>query len=303
MSQGFADLRLNGSHSGDEGFWPSFTDVMMVIVMIFLLAMVTLLVKNMDLVHQLRSSLEAERAATMQADSTTDINTALNQRLQRLEEEAAMLRMRLMNLSEEHGRSLTELKASEQENMQLKSSLATLTGVRDTVLAEKKLLEQKQEALSASLLQREQELALRSQALEAQQHQYQLQLEEIARLTSSKLSQADRLSKLEAEYASLDVKYNKLIRPSRSTVGKHVVFVRYQKQDGILRIDLKPSDETPYRQVSGVDLHKQLDKLKEQHGKQLYVRIVFPDDSGLSYTEAWNLTESLLNMYDYYYQE
>ena len=61
---GFTDLRLNtGSHEVQEGFWPSFTDIMTVVVMIFLIAMVVLLVRNMELVSQLRSTMEAERVA------------------------------------------------------------------------------------------------------------------------------------------------------------------------------------------------------------------------------------------------
>ena len=203
MQQGFVDLRLNGDHSGDESFWPSFTDIMMVIVLIFMLAMVTLLVKNIELVHQLRDSLAAERAATMQAHSTTDINTQLNMRLIRLEEEAAMLRMRLINLGEEHSRSVEQLKASEQQNSQLKASLHAFSAERDSVLSEKRALESSSMELAATLQQRDQELQKRQQELALQQQQYQLRLAEIASLKNSNDTQVDRLSKLEAEYANL----------------------------------------------------------------------------------------------------
>jgi len=303
MQQGFIDLRLNGDHSGDESFWPSFTDIMMVIVLIFMLAMVTLLVKNIELVHQLRDSLAAERAATMQAHSTTDINTQLNMRLIRLEEEAAMLRMRLIDLGEEHSRSIAQLKASEQENSQLKVSLQNMSGERDSALSEKSALESSRMELAATLQQREQELQKRQQELALQQQQYQLRLAEIASLKNSNDTQVDRLSKLEAEYANLEIKYNKLIRPARSTLGKHVVLVRYHKQDGRLFMEIKSLSDADYVAVSGTELHKRLAGLQKEYGKKLYVRIIFPDDSGLSYTEAWNLTESLLSMYDYYYQE
>ena len=39
---GFVDLRLNGQDNQlqEEGFWPSFTDIMTVVVMIFMMAMV-----------------------------------------------------------------------------------------------------------------------------------------------------------------------------------------------------------------------------------------------------------------------
>jgi len=303
MQQGFVDLRLNGDHSGDESFWPSFTDIMMVIVLIFLLAMVTLLVKNMGLVHQLRDSLAAERAATMQADSATDINTELNMRLQRLEEEAAMLRMRLIDLGEEHSRSVAQLKASEQENTQLKSSLNAVTGERDNALSEKSVLESSRMELAATLQQREQDLQKRQQELAAQQQLYQLRLAEIASLKNSNDTQVDRLTRLESEYANLEIKYNKLIRPARSSLGKQVVLVRYHKQDGKLLMEIKSLTDTDYIPTTGTELHKRLAQLQKEYGKKLYVRIIFPDDSGLSYTEAWNLTESLLRLYDYYYQE
>jgi hypothetical protein len=34
----------------------------------------------------------------------------------------------------------------------------------------------------------------------------------------------------------------------------------------------------------------------------LYVKIVIPDTSGLSYSEAWSFTNNILSRYDYYYQ-
>jgi len=278
MKPGFVDLRLNGSHSGEESFWPSFTDIMMVIVLIFLMAMVTLLVKNMDLVHQLRTSLAAEREATM-------------------------LRLRLMNLGEEHSHSMARLKSTEQENIQLKARLSELTVARDTALNEKRELEKNQAELTATLHQRENELQKRQQELLTQQQQYQLKLTEIATIKASSQTQQSRLGRLESEYASLQTKYNKLIRPARSSLGKYVVMVRYRKQGGQLDIGIKLSADSAYAHVSGIELQKRLAQLQKQHGKKLYVRIIFPDNSGLSYTEAWKLTESLLRKYDYYYRK
>ena len=50
MSDEFVDLRSGDLSS--ESFWPSFTDIMTVIVMIFLIAMVVLLMRNMELVRE-----------------------------------------------------------------------------------------------------------------------------------------------------------------------------------------------------------------------------------------------------------
>ncbi len=316
-ASGFIDLRLNDGHDSEDSFWPSFTDIMMVIVLIFLLAMLTLLMKNMDLVHQLRSSLDAERAATAQARSTTDINTQLNMRLKRLEEESAMLRMRLMNLGEEHSHTLAQLDSSEQRNMQLSARLSAITQARDVALSEKQAVEKKQAELIAEMALRAQELTDQQQQfklriaeqqqqyqlkLAEQQHLYMMKIEEIGQLKSSSDTQLARLKRLELEYTSLESKYNRLIRPARSSLGKVVTLVRYHKVGGKLQIELKGPADSDYQSVSGTVLHKRLSRMQEKHGKKLYVRIIFPDDSGLSYTEAWNLTESLLRLYDYYYQ-
>ena len=67
---GFIDLRINRQDAqSDEGFWPSFTDIMMVVVMIFLLSMVILLMRNLELVSQLRANSVAARSAAMVARS------------------------------------------------------------------------------------------------------------------------------------------------------------------------------------------------------------------------------------------
>ena len=293
---GFVDLRLNVEQAGDEGFWPSFTDIMTVIVLIFLLAMLMLMVKNMDLVHQLQDSLASERAASAQVRSTSDINTALNQRLKQLEEHSAMLSMRLMNLGEEHNQTQAQLRAAQQQNQDLSGQLSEVSRQRDQLASEKAVLSQGNADLAAQLSVRERELL-------EQQHQHQLKLDEVGRLQNSSASQLAAMQKLEQEYASLESKYKRLIRPARSSLGKVVTLVRYHKQQGALAIEIKGPADQAYRVVNGAELHQRLSALQQKYGKKLYVRIIFPDDSGLSYSEAWKLTESLLRQYDYYYQE
>jgi hypothetical protein len=33
------------------------------------------------------------------------------------------------------------------------------------------------------------------------------------------------------------------------------------------------------------------------------VKVIIPEDSGLSYNEAWTFTQDILTSYDYYYQD
>ena len=48
---------------GSDSFWPSFTDIMMVVVMIFMIASTVLMLRNWELVQKLRATIEAEHAA------------------------------------------------------------------------------------------------------------------------------------------------------------------------------------------------------------------------------------------------
>ena len=110
-----------------------------------------------------------------------------------------------------------------------------------------------------------------------------------------------QLASLQGEYEELRNKYDRLIRPARSAVGKHVVSVRYFKKDNKTRILLKESEDDPdYQSVSAEQLNKRLTRLKDTYGGNLYVKVIIPENSGLSYSEAWNFTYNLLKKYDYY---
>ena len=79
MDDSFIDLRLNRhSIQAEESFWPSFTDIMTVIVMIFLIAMVVLLLRNMELLDQLRATIASEQQAMELARSTGAENETIN---------------------------------------------------------------------------------------------------------------------------------------------------------------------------------------------------------------------------------
>ena len=112
-----------------------------------------------------------------------------------------------------------------------------------------------------------------------------------------------QLVSLQGEYDELRNKYDKLIRPARSAIGKHVVSVRYFREDKKIQIRLRESEDEDYRSVNADQLNKRLAKLKDTYAGNLYVKVIIPEDSGLSYSEAWNFTYNLLQKYDYYHQD
>ena len=88
---GFVDLRVSQSGqiaTNEDSIWPSFTDVMTVIVMIFLLALVIILIRNMELVRQLRTTMAYEQQVLTE-------RTALELKTNSLGEEVAALQLTL----------------------------------------------------------------------------------------------------------------------------------------------------------------------------------------------------------------
>lgn len=483
MKSGYPDYhQFPERDHGDESFWPSFTDIMMVITMVFLLVTVMAITNNFKLVSDLKASIQAERLAAEQALDKEAQNNSL-------EDQMVMLQKRLVDadkvavdkqvaneaLQEELTRILTKvtkieqeldasLKAVQEREKQLALSsqqvdalkadrdkqLATLTmraqalsnlqGIQETsqqqVVRLQAALDQKQAELLTSQqdnksvqleLSAAQENVLRQQAalkaeqlalqqqkaalqaskaeeLALQERQASLQTatansaskiaaleialeranaalvtsrrdsgaqltdlqerlrqteatldssresqqlsenelaelrenqqlteqqlismraevialeqakqdeaaallalrEEMAQLTDLRAQDEARLETLKTEFDSLDTKYQKLVRPARSSSGKHVVSVWFSKQGGREVYRIRDSAQGGFTTTTRRGMANTLAGLKDRYGKELYVKVIIPENSGLSYSDAWRFTTEMQRAYDYYYQD
>jgi len=306
---GFVDLRLNQHSSGtEEGFWPSFTDIMTVVVMIFMLAMVILLIRNMELVNALRATMEAQRQAAELARSRGEEKDHLALQLIATENEVTRLRLQLLRMEERQEEQ--EIAIASQQRQ-----LARVTGERDRLLTQTRELTERIAQLQDQLQRSnhaleglEQDFSrLRSRydattdelfALrELQQRQEQELAQARARLRESNLQLADARD----EFSDLKARYDKLIRPARSARGRYLVEVRYAKEAGRSRLSFRPQDAPEFRDLDREQLHQELRRLVRKRPEGLYIKIIFPEDSGLSYNEAWKFTSELHSQYDYYY--
>ena len=294
MNEEFVDLRRG--HLNSESFWPSFTDIMMVVVIIFLLTSMLLMVKNWELLDQLRNSMAAEEQAEKIILDTSQVNATLEEQLAQAQNEISMLRMQLLQSDEQASQMNMALENKEQqivivlsENEQLKNSLTTN--------------ENKIASLSSSISALEENLSQLNIDVEQKQKALDEERQKVIIITQERDSQARKLSTLEDDFGSLKVKYDKLIKPARTAKGKYVVSVNYERIKGKERIRFKDSADENYTVVTEKELHSKLAKLKKKHPKKLYIKIVIPKESGLTYSEAWTFMRGLLNKYDYYYQE
>ena len=83
MNYGYpgANSKFENHNVSEESFWPSFTDIMMVIVMVFLLVTVAVILNNWALISKLTTSIEAQEAATNLADNRQEKNINLENKL------------------------------------------------------------------------------------------------------------------------------------------------------------------------------------------------------------------------------
>ena len=145
--------------------------------------------------------------------------------------------------------------------------------------------------------------------------EYKLTKEELAYLRAQYADEVEAFSKerellvathkaeldiLRERHSDLESKYNRLVRPARSTVGRFVVEVRFWKEGDARRYSLRPASGSEIS-VSESELHQQLTAMKARHGEKLYTKVM-PDDNSLTHGEAWRFTNKILNRYDYYYQ-
>lgn len=360
----------NQQHVSNDSFWPSFTDIMMVVVMIFLFATSILIVRNYHLVAELQDSLAAEKRAEEVIETTslenanleirlnnieseiasaTQENATLEERLANYEQENSLLRLQVLAKNEQIKRhELKQLMQQQQIDKLLERNNLLLTSLKD----QDRKLQDNQESIKAlnaenaqfkaDLAQINNKFITQTELLETQLKNQQtitdelnlkntnlssevatlrsandLSTEQIAALNklNEESSETINLLKeekeqynaeiltLKGEYDVVKAKYQKLIKPARSAKGKYIAEVHYVKSKKKNQIRYKEPADADYSELTLAQVEKKLEKLKKKYGSELYVKIIIPKNSGLTYNEAWSFMKGLLDKYDYYYQK
>ena len=332
MNQGF--VQIGSGHAGiggENSFWPSFTDVMMVITLIFLMATSILVVRNWQLVAELQESVAAERIAAQLIESTSLENATLEERLANAEQSNSILRLRLMKKDEDLATAQAALRDQEisvaelqQQNRELQTSLQQTRAELDAANLEINAATAQFNQMATQIARLNQQLAQQQQAGDETRAELDSAREQIADLAASSSAQQLTISQLSEEksqlaadiaaynqqlltlkgdYETVKSKYEELIKPARTARGKHIAQVYYVKgEDGNVIRYRQPGD-AGFSRLSLAEVEERLEKLKRQYGKDLYVKIIIPEDSGLTYNEAWEFMRNLLVKYDYYYQD
>lgn len=308
LQNGNSLLQIQDGH--EENFWPSFSDVMMVILMTFLLVTVAVLLSNTRLLQDLRSNIAAKDQARQVADTTLKENATLEEQLDYYRRQLSSTETELMRSEALVEKTKTQLKEAKTLATTQASTLAARTSELTVAQANLSTATTTAQRLQTELTQTKEAQQAETSQLKSELQQVQASLSKtqaeniekettLVTLRTQVEENRKELESLEGDYSQLDQKYQKLVKPSRSSKGKTVVEVMYTRNGYSLR---KPGD-SGYQSMSSSQLNSALSDLKLNHGKDLYVKIVIPSNSGLSYNQAWAFTRDTLAKYDYYYQE
>jgi septal ring factor EnvC (AmiA/AmiB activator) len=300
----FIDLRQNNRElTTDSSMWPTFTDIMTVVLMIFMFTMIAMIIKNSNLLQKLNIT-------EGQLELTEKTQQKLQTQIVDLEQKLKDKKMELILLSDEK----TMLQKNLDAKLAIISQLQKQSGTLDETVkiltqeahAKEEVLKKTKEAYDSQIAaitedsrkqieEFNQKFAELMQALQKKE-------EEISTITEGQQELELALAKQRQEYSVLEDKYNKLIGPARSPLGKEVVTVMYSKAGSEYRILLQDLNTSSFKLISEKYLHERLSQLKGQYKDKLYIKVIFPEKSNLSYNEAWNFTREVLKKYDYYYQ-
>ncbi len=264
---------------------------------------------QVESLQQTRTTLEATREtlqgslSVMQAEQA-----ALATTTQAQAREAASLAQARDDLSKERDELTTQVTLLEVTRgvLQVETSALRdeLEGLLRTAVNTERALEESKltgEDLAARLAETALEYKLTKEEVAYLRAQYADEVAAFAKERELLVSaHKEELDILRERHSNLEVQYNRLVRPARSTIGRFVVEVRFWKEGDVRRYSLRPMADIE-TSVSESELHQQLTALKARHADKLYTKVM-PDDNSLTHGEAWSFTEKILNRYDYYYQ-
>jgi chromosome segregation ATPase len=191
-------------------------------------------------------------------------------------------------------------------NLEVNAATAQFNEMARQIALLNEALAQQRRASDAALAQlesaRSEIAALTDTSSQQQQTISQLNTER-ERLSQEISAYNQQLLTLKGEYETVKSQYEELIKPARSAKGKYIAQVYYVKDDSGDVIRYRQPGDKGFSRLSLAEVEQRLAKLKAEQGENLYVKIIIPDNSGLTYNEAWEFMRKLLVKYDYYYQE
>jgi chromosome segregation ATPase len=288
---------------------------MAVVLMIFMLSMIMIIIRNTDLARQLQTVEESLQKSQL-------ARSDLRSQVAEIEEELRKKEMEIILLGDENQFVKSTLEGKLAIITALESDLGNLKektrNLEEDISAKEQLLvklqSEKEREIARVKEQHESEMVKLTEEMKKKIAEFNRKFSALAQIINERegtilvLNRKQKelaltLAKQRRDYTVIEEKYNKLLRPARSPSGKTAVTISYSRRGKKYPILFKDIDSETYEEIEEWQLHKRLGDLKERFKDKLYVKIIIPEDSNLSYNEAWTFTRDILSKYDYYYQE
>ncbi len=212
-NDGFVDLRvhraLDGSHS-DESIWPSFTDIMMVVVMIFLISSVVFMLRNVELSREISSAEISEEEALDAAESIRQKSLYLAEIIEETRKKLAVAEERndeLRNLNIQREARIQDLEYETiglyEAHALLLDEIKTLNQGLDEIRGERLELTSRIESMNTTVADLEQLIVNKNSELVQLQENYKQKLLEIAAIEQTLEKKINELNSLQTSFENL----------------------------------------------------------------------------------------------------
>ena len=280
---GFIDLRVgHGAQGvGDDSVWPTFTDVMTVIVMIFLMALVVIMVRNSELDQQLLTTMSDREEAKALNKDLFEAKSLLESSLEHTQSERDKLKESL-------SLELEKISLLTDDQHKLENQLSNLVSLREQLeLANLQLSSEKNQARSEIERLVENEASLNSRITQLSDQLSSLELtssKEITALTQDRKTLAEKLDTVSVQLLEVKVLLEKT-RVENLDLSREVTSLKQEKE----------GTEELYS-IAAEEIKKliELIKVRESENQALQVRA---DSSEIQYRSLQEEYDSLDDKY------
>ena len=271
MSAGnnFVDLRISNAGIGgdtEDSVWPAFTDIMTVVLMIFLISMVAFLIRNAQLVDELQTTLIEKDQLSEEAVLRAQQNNSLQAQLALVRERILSLETSLQSVTGTRDQLQQTLEAREKAVRDLETEIALLTRLRDQLTDSNSELLNQLDLTAQALAQTETEFADTRATLG--QKVEKLNLTEQA-LTTSQTALAERQNRLDATSRRLELSQQALeqtqaeFSESKNTLNEKISLLLAAKA-GLIVAKEKTQQTLTDAEAAKLELNRKVLSLTEQ---------------------------------------
>ncbi|MEE9444346.1 MAG: hypothetical protein V3V19_01635 [Cocleimonas sp.] len=251
------NLHLENHGVSEESFWPSFTDIMMVIVMVFLLVTVSVILNNWALIGDLKQSISAQKVASSLIESKQQENQDLASKLNTLTQQFATVE--------------SEKKTEEQKLSEALLALATSQTKADKLTLNLNQANTSQNKKTEAIKKLEVQITAQENSLSASKELADKLISNLAMMTKSRDGKSQELSRINgllAEKVDEETRLKKALKEKNSELmlSKKAEETLISERDASAKVSKEQTTKLTRLEKSSTELKTALTALQASRG-------------------------------------